>query len=528
MKSLLAALVLSAVSCAVAAEVEPIDDLQWLFIEDTVALITPPNDAIGTRARALMERAATARATGTLSEMRRSLAEARVILGNSEWTPAAAFVASLAIRPHDSVIDPMQATAIEIGQYFQARPPGAEPITFDIGLRPWRPRGPPAPEIAWREQIRTVGSDFLENPVVRVVSFEGVADGSYDLVVRASQRSIALGTTSRRVFIVQGLQRDLQTLAKRTDVPAPLKDVPAPLKASIEYPADLIKGLNERTRQVRAIDIRALLDRTLQLLGAIDAGKDPITRAKGSVERHYWLEEAGRYEPYRLIVPSSWNGTASLPLLVVLHGSNGDHDSVLANRGLIDEANRRGWALLSPMGYSPNSGWGNHLPVVLANGTMPRPRPSTIAGVVLPQDGVDPEPAERDVLRTIELVRAEYPIDARRIYLMGNSMGGEGTWHLAARAPQLWAAVAPAAGAIDPQRYPYNALGELPVLAIHGQRDPIVSYDASRTMVERLKAQGGNARLLTVADGGHDAVNKVLPDVFDFFAKHVRRDNRGQ
>ena len=102
-------------------------------------------------------------------------------------------------------------------------------------------------------------------------------------------------------------------------------------------------------------------------------------------------------------------------------------------------------------------------------------------------------------------------------------MGGEGTWHLAARAPTLWAAVAPAAGAIDPDRYPYESLGRLPVLAIHGQRDPIVSYDATRAMVERLDAAGGNVRLLTVAEGGHDAVNEVLPDVFDFFAEHRRR-----
>jgi len=507
-------------AAADAVSVEPIDDLQWLFIEDTVALISPPSAEVGVQARELMERAAAARASGALSEMRRALAQARVILAGGEWNAANAFVASLAIRPHETAIDSSAPAVIEIGQYFQTKPPSLDPITLDIGLRSWRPRPPPAQDIVWHARAMARSTDFSESPVISVLSFRDVADGAYELVVRASQRGDVLGTTAKRVFVVAHLQRDLQVIETRA---AALTLTPA-MQASIAYPADLVRGLNDRSRQVRSTDVRALIDRAQRLLDAAEANADPLTRAKGSVERHYWLAEAGRYEPFRLIVPPAWDGRARLPLVVVLHGSNGNHDSVLSNPGVIEQAQARGWAVLSPMGYSPNSGWGNHLPVVLANGTQPRPRPSTIAGIVLPQDGVDPEPAERDVLRTIALVRAEYPIDGRRIYLLGNSMGGEGTWHLAARFPGLWAAVAPAAGAIAPEHYPYAALGKLPVLAVHGQGDTIVAYDASRDMVERLERQGGNARLLRVIDGGHDAVYKVLPDVFNFFARHARRD----
>jgi poly(3-hydroxybutyrate) depolymerase len=503
------------------AAVEPIEDLQWLFIEDTVALITPPNASIGDRARGLMDQAAAARAQGDLSEMRRLLSEARVILANRQWDAGAAYVASLAIRPHESVIDSSQSVVVEIAQYFSAQPPTLEPILLEIGVRPWRARGPASQDVEWRSKITARGTDFAENPVIAAVSLAGLVDGSFDLVVRATQGSKTVGTTARRVFVVRHLNRDLALIEKRMAA----VEASQSLKASILYPLDLIKGLNDRSRQVRNIDIRAQLDRSLALLTAAEAGRDPLTRSKGSVERHYWLEESARYEPYRLIVPESWDGASALPLVVVLHGSNGDHDSVLNNRALIAQADAKGWAILSPMGYSPNSGWGNHLPVVLANGTMPRPRPSTIGGVVLPKDGIEPEPAERDVLRTIAAVRAEYPIDGRRIYLIGNSMGGEGTWHLAARLPNLWAAVAPAAGAIDPQRFDYAALGRLPVLAVHGQQDPIVAYAASQDMVARLQAQGGDARLLTVVDGGHDAVYNVLPEVFRFFEQHARSND---
>jgi poly(3-hydroxybutyrate) depolymerase len=509
---------------AIAESIEPIDDLQWLFIEDTVALISPPTESIETRARELMEQAASARAAGSLSDMRRSLAEARVLLAKEEWSAAKAFVASLSIRSHESVIDPSATTTIEVGQFFRAKPPSLDPIALRVGLRPWRARPPFSQDVVWLERVETRATDFLENPVVVSVSMSGFDDGAYDLIVQAAQRDEILGLSARRVFIVNHLHRDLQAIDNGVaSLTAPLNDS---MKASILYPVDLVKGLNQRSRQVRTVQLRAALDRSLGLLQAAKLGNDPLTRSAGNSERHYWLAEAERYEPYRFIVPPSWDGKAELPLVVILHGSNGDHDSVLTNRGLIDEAASRGWAILSPMGYSPNSGWGNHLPVVLANATMPRPRPSTIGGVVLPQDGVDPEPAERDVRRTIELVRAEYPIDGRRIYLIGNSMGGEGTWHLAARFPDLWAAVAPAAGAIAPDRFPYKALGVLPVLAIHGVRDPIVSYEASQQMVRRLKKAGGNGRLLSIIDAGHDAVYKVLPEVFDFFAEHARRDTR--
>jgi poly(3-hydroxybutyrate) depolymerase len=502
--------------------VEPIDDLQWLFIEDTVALIAPPTEAIGKRARALMEQAAAARAQGALSEMRRALAEARVILGRSEWNASSAFAASLALRPHEVVIDPATPGVLVVGQYFRAQPPSLAPIELEVGLRPWRPRPPFDPNIRWLARSMTRALDLLENPLRVALPMMDVADGSYDLVVRATQAGAVLGTATRRVFVVAHLKRDLQAIADRAAA-LTLNDA---MRASILYPGDVVNGLNDGTRQVRAFDCRAALDRALGLLDAAAAGKDPLTRAKGSVERHYWLAEAARFEPFRLIVPKSWDGRAPLPLVVVLHGSNGDHDSVLAQPQLLAEAEARGWALLSPMGYSPNSGWGNHLPVVLANGSMPRPRPSTIEGIVLPSDGIDPEPAERDVSTVLERVRAEYPIDGRRIYLIGNSMGGEGAWHLAARFPNLWAAVTPAAGAIDPDRYPYAALGRLPILAVHGRRDNIVSHDASLAMVDRLRRQGGDALLLSVLDGGHDAVYNVLPEVFDFFAQHERDHGR--
>ncbi len=51
--------------------------------------------------------------------------------------------------------------------------------------------------------------------------------------------------------------------------------------------------------------------------------------------------------------------------------------------------------------------------------------------------------AEQDVLDVLAEVRRDYKIDSSRIYLMGHSMGGYGTWSVAIAHPELFAALRP-------------------------------------------------------------------------------------
>jgi pimeloyl-ACP methyl ester carboxylesterase len=56
------------------------------------------------------------------------------------------------------------------------------------------------------------------------------------------------------------------------------------------------------------------------------------------------------------------------------------------------------------------------------------------------------EAGESDFWQIIDLVKKQFEIDEDRMYLSGFSMGGGGTWNLAGRRPDLWAAVSPASG----------------------------------------------------------------------------------
>ena len=106
------------------------------------------------------------------------------------------------------------------------------------------------------------------------------------------------------------------------------------------------------------------------------------------------------------------------------------------------------------------------------------------------------------VLEMLSLVRSEYNVDGDRIYLMGISMGGFGTWDLILRNPDLFAAAIPICGGGDPTKV--SAIAKMPIRTFHGDADKIVPVDGTRAMVEALLAVGGNIEYEELAGYGHN------------------------
>ena len=83
------------------------------------------------------------------------------------------------------------------------------------------------------------------------------------------------------------------------------------------------------------------------------------------------------------------------------------------------------------------------------------------------------------VLELIEDVAAAHPIDRERIYLTGASNGGFMTYTLACTAPETFAAAAPVMGLMQATHLEDSPAPPLPILIIHGTRDPLVPYDST-------------------------------------------------
>jgi predicted peptidase len=123
-----------------------------------------------------------------------------------------------------------------------------------------------------------------------------------------------------------------------------------------------------------------------------------------------------------------------------------------------------------------------------------------------------------------EILR-RYRVDADRVYLVGNSMGGKGTWALAAQCPDRFAAIAPICGEGDPATA--RQLTSVPTWAFHGAADRVVPLEKSERMIVALKEAGGDARLTVYPGVGHDAWTPTYanPGFYDWLLKHRRRSN---
>lgn len=109
-----------------------------------------------------------------------------------------------------------------------------------------------------------------------------------------------------------------------------------------------------------------------------------------------------------------------------------------------------------------------------------------------------------DVLNgLLDALIKSYRVDKDRVYLTGLSMGGYGTWALAAAHPEKFAAIAPICGGGNPADAP--KLAHIPTWVFHGAKDNTVPIKRSEEMVEALKAAGGDPKFTVYPDAGHDS-----------------------
>lgn len=125
-------------------------------------------------------------------------------------------------------------------------------------------------------------------------------------------------------------------------------------------------------------------------------------------------------------------------------------------------------------------------------------------------------------------VTAKYRVDKNRVYLTGMSLGGEGTWHLAAKYPDRFAAIAPITGFTSRTTFidkNLKNLAGLPVWAFHGERDLVVPVEETRRMIEQLKDRNPRLRFTIEPEAGHWIHWSVYPgdELYEWFLKYNKK-----
>jgi predicted peptidase len=249
----------------------------------------------------------------------------------------------------------------------------------------------------------------------------------------------------------------------------------------------------------------------------------PQWQAKGDQHRTYRFPKTGVEIPYRLYVPTTWDGKSKLPLILMLHGGGSNESRYLDqnNKQLLQLAEQHGYLLVSPLGDRPTGAYGTclRLPAVFGQAETAAQQRATSCV----KDAESLERSEQDVINVLEMVLNEYPVDRDSMFLTGHSMGSGGTWYLGAKYSGYWRALAPMSGPfVEEATYPWDRIRSMPIFMTEGT-GATPSLAGSRLMQEWMRGHGFLLEYKEVDADHGGMVPLVLPAVFDFFDRYRKK-----
>jgi predicted peptidase len=203
---------------------------------------------------------------------------------------------------------------------------------------------------------------------------------------------------------------------------------------------------------------------------------------------------------YRIQYPLHDDASKKYPLVVVLHGSGerGSYNEAQLKWGgdlFANQAIREEFPAIVVFSQCPaGNSWGR-----VGSGNV---ADSTERFTFLSNEPTG-KPLEL-VLELIESIIASGKVDSKRIYIGGLSMGGFGTFEALWRKPTLFAAAFPICGGGDTTKVDAYA-EKFPIHVFHGEIDPVVGVDYSRSMAAALRKANANVQYTEYPGVGHDS-----------------------
>jgi poly(3-hydroxybutyrate) depolymerase len=477
------------------------------------AKVSPQGD-LAAALGALEKEFAEAIRLGKNGEARRLLAKGMALLAGDAWTPQLEYARSLVLRSDHTIADSSKPLVVRLEQIYSPAIdlPNSMSARVSMTQRPARAPGAapspgnPQPEdivVKAFDAVSPIARDLRDAPLAMELDLKGVPDGTYRLRAEVRNGEQVLGTATLTVATIDRLDDRLGRLS------AGAASVPESVKADVLSPVDFVRNVNlSRIGLGAALDLKAAVAGAEAVLSAARSGKDPFAGRTGDITRHYLFKPVGEILPYRLYVPTTYDKSKAVPLIVALHGLGGSEASFFEayERRLPAIAEKHGYLLVAPLGYRPDGfyGWGVGDP------------PADPAARQLQ------ERSEQDVMEVLALVKRDYRVDESRIYLMGHSMGAIGTWRLAAKYPDVWAAIGPISGSGAPATV--ERMKGIPQVVVHGDKDPTVPVNSSRLMVAEMKRLGVEVQYIEVPGGDHGSVVPPnLENVVAFFDAHRKK-----
>jgi len=464
----------------------------------TVKNTVPMSDEKRKDVEALEAKARAANTDKKYGEALKHLYHGFALMRNQSWTPVAALTVATEASLNQVVFDPGETARMTLKQIFTLDEPVDGKLKGALSIAVTK--NGKQETLQELKQLADVEADFSKSFSVEA-AIPDLPDGSYEIVIKLYPKNDELLYKSNSIRIVRGATAQANALKTRIEaVKADLqkRNLQSLLSVipALEYDASVIQMVNSGALAIAQTDVKARLADAAAMLDQIARGEHPLKSRRGDVHWAYRSAVDDSLQPYRIFVPGSYDSTKKWPLIVALHGMGGDENSFFVgyNNGEIKRiAEARGYLVVCPKGRAPAS---------MYLGT-----------------------AEKDVIDVLNQMKRDYSVDDDRVYLMGHSMGGYGSWSVAVNHPDLFAAIGPIAGGGNPLvTAQIKKIAHVPWIVVHGDKDPTVPVGESRKMVKAGEAIGIKIKYIEVPGGNHS--NIVVPafkDIFDWFDAHKRQ-----
>jgi predicted esterase len=436
-----------------------------------------------------------ANAAGKYGEALKHLYHAMALMRGTEWTPARSLASALTVKLARVMLEPGQAVDVRLGQIYSLDEKLEGKLSGSIVLMKMNGED----RVAELKTLDGVEPDFIAHPFTVPVVVPEVEAGNYRVMLKLQMAKSEPVTKTAIVHIERGLAAQATAARERASkIEAKLKskrqDALIAALPSAKYRIALFDLANAGEIGFDRIDFQNELKEAASMLDALDEGRDPFAARRGDFRKAYLSKVDNTLQPFRVFVPSSYDGTKAYPLVIALHGMGGDENSYFEAYGkgaFTSEAEKHGYIVACPKGRKPASMYTGD--------------------------------AERDVMDVLADMMRAYRIDPDRVYMTGHSMGGFGTWSVAMNHPEMFAAIAPVSGGVM-NLSAMSKIAHIPELIVHGDDDKTVSVERSRVVVAAGQKLGIEMKYIEVPKGSHgDVVAPHFKDVFDWFDAHKRK-----
>lgn len=235
--------------------------------------------------------------------------------------------------------------------------------------------------------------------------------------------------------------------------------------------------------------------------------------AQGEYEKKQFVSQGDTLN-YRLLRPEP--GQQQYPLVLFLHGGGergSDNEKQLSHGSEMfrNPVNREKYPAYVLYPQCPEEGYWAY-----------RNRPETFTPAEMPS-GVPISPVMELVVGLLDEYLLRPDVDIDRVYVIGLSMGGMGTFDLACRYPELVAAAIPICGTVNPTRL--EAAKDVHFRIFHGDKDSTVPVSGLREAYKALKHIGADVEYIEFPGVNHDSWTPAFnyPDFMEWLFEKRRK-----